>query len=135
MAAAFGARVLVELLPIEDIGAGEPMPGASLDALDVAITDYQRNPLLIKAIASAAIGSPFPVQITTQVSSRRSVMDYLRSLGEARPLGHRGLGQIYAIGHSNGIHHATENWVLTWEACRIPSWSATHVRLLIPNEY
>ena len=56
LAAAFGAPLLVELLPIESIGAVEPMPGANLDALDVAVTDYQRNPQLLRLSSSPAAG-------------------------------------------------------------------------------
>lgn len=51
LAGAFGARPAVEVLDIERLGDIARMPGESLDGLDVAVSDYERNPGLLTLAA------------------------------------------------------------------------------------
>ena len=48
LSAAFGAPLGVTLMDIDHLGGGDRMPGDSLDGLDVAVSDYERNPQLLQ---------------------------------------------------------------------------------------
>ncbi len=47
LASAFGAPVTVELPGLEDLESVARMPGESLDALDIEVSDYERKPELL----------------------------------------------------------------------------------------
>lgn len=51
--AAFGAPLNITLMAVDDLGGGDPMPGHSLDELDVAISDYERNPDLLQRLTGS----------------------------------------------------------------------------------
>ncbi len=56
LAAAFDAPLAVELLDLDRLARISRMAGASLDALDVAVSDYQYNPRLLKWSDGAGAG-------------------------------------------------------------------------------
>ena len=56
--AAFGAPLDVALVDVDRLGGGDQLPGRSLDDLDVAVCDYERNPGLLQRREDAALPSP-----------------------------------------------------------------------------
>ena len=56
LAEAFGAPPVVEVLDLERLGGCSRMPGESLDALPVAVADYERNPELLVSGAGPKSG-------------------------------------------------------------------------------
>ena len=55
LSAAFGAPLGVTLMDIDHLGGGDRMPGDSLDELDVAVSDYERNPQLLQRREGSAL--------------------------------------------------------------------------------
>ena len=56
--AAFGAPLDVALVDVDRLGGGDQLPGRSLDDLDVAVSDYERNPGLLQRRRDSALPSP-----------------------------------------------------------------------------
>ena len=53
--AAFGAPLDVALVDLDRLGGGDQLPGRSLDDLDVAVCDYERNPGLLQRRRDSAL--------------------------------------------------------------------------------
>ena len=66
--AAFGVPLDVALVDLDRLGGGDQLPGRSLDDLDVAVSDYERNPGLLQRREDFAVPAPG----TRDLSPRRS---------------------------------------------------------------
>ena len=65
LSAAFGAPLGVTLVDVDNLGGGDRMPGDSLDELDVAVSDYERNPQLLQRREGSELRQSGPGELST----------------------------------------------------------------------